>query len=38
MDSPRTSPTENATQAARLAEFEHWTTTLAPGGELDLAK
>ncbi|MEU7827689.1 non-ribosomal peptide synthase/polyketide synthase [Nonomuraea sp. NPDC049129] len=27
--------TENATQAARLAEFEHWTTTLAPGGELD---
>ncbi|MEV6150024.1 non-ribosomal peptide synthase/polyketide synthase [Nonomuraea sp. NPDC052129] len=27
--------TENAIQAARLAEFEHWTTTLAPGGELD---
>ncbi|MDG4666640.1 non-ribosomal peptide synthetase [Mycobacterium sp. 236(2023)] len=26
---------ENAQQAARLAEFEHWTTTLAPGGELD---
>jgi AMP-binding enzyme/Condensation domain len=25
---------ENAQQAARLAEFEHWTTTLAPGGEL----
>uniref|UniRef100_UPI001C5E6209 non-ribosomal peptide synthetase n=1 Tax=Nonomuraea guangzhouensis TaxID=1291555 RepID=UPI001C5E6209 len=29
--------TENATQAARLAEFDHWTTTLAPGGELDPA-
>ncbi|MCV7209473.1 non-ribosomal peptide synthase/polyketide synthase [Mycolicibacterium canariasense] len=26
---------ENAQQAARLAEFEHWTATLAPGGELD---
>jgi amino acid adenylation domain-containing protein/non-ribosomal peptide synthase protein (TIGR01720 family) len=26
---------ENAQQAARLAEFEHWTGTLAPGGELD---
>ncbi|PQE02237.1 non-ribosomal peptide synthetase [Mycobacterium sp. EPG1] len=26
--------TENAQQAARLAEFEHWTATLAPGGEL----
>ncbi len=26
---------ENAQQAARLAEFEHWTSTLAPGGELD---
>ena len=26
---------ENAQQAARLTEFEHWTTTLAPGGELD---
>ncbi len=25
---------ENAQQAARLAEFEQWTTTLAPGGEL----
>ncbi|MBS1695714.1 MAG: non-ribosomal peptide synthase/polyketide synthase [Actinobacteria bacterium] len=25
---------ENAHQAARLAEFEHWTATLAPGGEL----
>ncbi|ORB30304.1 non-ribosomal peptide synthase/polyketide synthase [Mycolicibacterium parafortuitum] len=27
--------TENAQQAARLAEFEHWTATLAPGAELD---
>ncbi|MDX1892209.1 non-ribosomal peptide synthase/polyketide synthase [Mycolicibacterium sp. 050158] len=26
---------EGAQQAARLAEFEHWTSTLAPGGELD---
>ncbi|MCV7419610.1 non-ribosomal peptide synthase/polyketide synthase [Mycobacterium yunnanensis] len=26
---------ESAQQAARLAEFEHWTATLAPGGELD---
>ncbi|CAN5600445.1 non-ribosomal peptide synthetase [soil metagenome] len=26
---------ENAQQAAQLAEFEHWTATLAPGGELD---
>ncbi|MCV7251749.1 non-ribosomal peptide synthase/polyketide synthase [Mycobacterium hackensackense] len=26
---------ENAQQAARLAEFDHWTATLAPGGELD---
>ncbi len=26
---------ENAQQAARLAEFEHWTAVLAPGGELD---
>ena len=26
---------ENAQQAARLAEFEHWTSILAPGGELD---
>ncbi|MFD2354140.1 condensation domain-containing protein [Nonomuraea ferruginea] len=26
---------ENAAQAARLAEFEHWTATLRPGGELD---
>ncbi len=26
---------ENAQHAARLAEFEHWTTTLAPGAELD---
>nr|WP_233165340.1 non-ribosomal peptide synthase/polyketide synthase [Mycobacterium sp. AT1] len=26
---------ESAQQAARLAEFEHWTSTLAPGGELD---
>lgn len=25
---------ENAQQAARLAEFEHWTSTLAPGGDL----
>ncbi|WP_236950150.1 non-ribosomal peptide synthetase [Mycobacterium sp. MS1601] len=25
---------ENALQAARLAEFERWTATLAPGGEL----
>ncbi|KAA0084465.1 non-ribosomal peptide synthetase [Mycolicibacterium sp. P9-64] len=28
---------ENAQRAARLAEFEHWTSTLAPGGELDPA-
>ena len=28
---------ENAQQAARLTEFEHWTSTLAPGGELDPA-
>ena len=28
---------ENAQQATRLAEFEHWTSTLAPGGELDPA-
>ncbi|MFI6708999.1 non-ribosomal peptide synthase/polyketide synthase [Nonomuraea sp. NPDC050478] len=26
---------ENAAQAARLAEFEHWAATLRPGGELD---
>jgi amino acid adenylation domain-containing protein/non-ribosomal peptide synthase protein (TIGR01720 family) len=26
---------ENAQQAARLAEFEHWTGALSPGGELD---
>ncbi|MBI3224256.1 MAG: non-ribosomal peptide synthase/polyketide synthase [Mycolicibacterium cosmeticum] len=26
---------ENAQHAARLAEFEHWTATLAPGAELD---
>jgi amino acid adenylation domain-containing protein/non-ribosomal peptide synthase protein (TIGR01720 family) len=26
---------ENAQHASRLAEFEHWTSTLAPGGELD---
>ncbi len=26
---------EHAQQAARLTEFEHWTSTLAPGGELD---
>ncbi|GAB7066951.1 non-ribosomal peptide synthetase [Mycolicibacterium hodleri] len=26
---------ESAQQAARLAEFEHWTSVLAPGGELD---
>ncbi|MDT5176330.1 MAG: hypothetical protein QOJ95_528, partial [Mycobacterium sp.] len=26
---------ESAQQAARLAEFEHWTSTLAAGGELD---
>ncbi|GFG49808.1 non-ribosomal peptide synthetase [Mycolicibacterium agri] len=26
---------ENAQQAARLAEFEHWASVLAPGGELD---
>ncbi|MDF2825380.1 MAG: Peptide synthetase, partial [Mycobacterium sp.] len=26
---------ENAQQAARLAEFDHWATTLAPGGELN---
>lgn len=25
---------ENAQQATRLAEFEHWTSTLAPGAEL----
>jgi len=25
---------ENAQRAARLAEFEHWSATLAPGGEL----
>jgi amino acid adenylation domain-containing protein/non-ribosomal peptide synthase protein (TIGR01720 family) len=25
---------ERAQDAARLAEFDHWTTTLAPGGEL----
>ncbi|MBB5160708.1 amino acid adenylation domain-containing protein/non-ribosomal peptide synthase protein (TIGR01720 family) [Mycobacterium sp. AZCC_0083] len=28
---------ENAQHAARLTEFEHWTSTLAPGGELDPA-
>jgi amino acid adenylation domain-containing protein/non-ribosomal peptide synthase protein (TIGR01720 family) len=28
---------ENAQHAARLAEFEHWTSTLALGGELDPA-
>ncbi|TDE21357.1 amino acid adenylation domain-containing protein, partial [Nonomuraea mesophila] len=28
---------ENASQAARLAEFEHWADTLRPGGELDPA-
>ena len=27
--------TENAQQASRLAEFEQWTATLAPGAELD---
>ncbi|KAA0102330.1 non-ribosomal peptide synthetase [Mycolicibacterium sp. P1-18] len=26
---------ESAQQAARLTEFEHWTSTLAPGGGLD---
>ncbi|MDZ7887036.1 MAG: non-ribosomal peptide synthase/polyketide synthase [Mycobacterium sp.] len=26
---------ENAQHTVRLAEFEHWTATLAPGGELD---
>ncbi|MGE2713078.1 non-ribosomal peptide synthase/polyketide synthase [Mycolicibacterium litorale] len=26
---------ENAQHAARLAQFEHWTATLTPGGELD---
>ncbi|KAA0115009.1 non-ribosomal peptide synthetase [Mycolicibacterium sp. P9-22] len=26
---------ENAQRTARLAEFEHWATTLAPGAELD---
>ncbi|MHA3022899.1 non-ribosomal peptide synthase/polyketide synthase [Mycobacterium sp. BMJ-28] len=26
---------ENAQHAARLAEFDHWTATLSPGGELD---
>ncbi|MBU8838445.1 non-ribosomal peptide synthetase [Mycolicibacterium goodii] len=26
---------ENAQHSARLAEFEHWTGVLAPGGELD---
>ncbi|MEV5412193.1 non-ribosomal peptide synthase/polyketide synthase [Thermopolyspora sp. NPDC052614] len=26
---------EHAAQAARLAEFDHWATALAPGGELD---
>ncbi|GAA1499945.1 hypothetical protein GCM10009827_004260 [Dactylosporangium maewongense] len=29
---------EQAGQAARLGEFEHWAATLAPGGELDPAK
>ncbi|MCG7597649.1 amino acid adenylation domain-containing protein, partial [Mycobacterium sp. PSTR-4-N] len=27
--------TEEAQRASRLAEFEHWSATLAPGGELD---
>ncbi|MEV4516217.1 non-ribosomal peptide synthase/polyketide synthase [Dactylosporangium sp. NPDC049525] len=29
---------EQAGQAARLGEFEHWAAALAPGGELDAAK
>ncbi|MER7007730.1 amino acid adenylation domain-containing protein [Dactylosporangium sp. NPDC000555] len=29
---------EQAGQAARMGEFEHWSRTLAPGGELDPAR